>query len=471
VGLDQLDELRVLDEQIGSPFRFDLPLDEIDRDSWATYAAEFKARVNEPPTEFQWLELHREYPYKSDDDAKHAWFDGLDIEIDPDYQIYEGWFNALFATKSDHRTDANFDVGLDEKEGVHGTGDLYVGYSSRLEHLKGRSGSLALTYGGNWTSGGYTHVRFRLYLRPEAYERWRFEAWSAMREGAEEVYFASRQTRIERRDALAEELKGWDALTLRRMEREEIMKGVLRWLLGPSFELVPADIESFFGPIVAATAGPGAAAAGHVAGSFRDARAIGEGVGAVALPGDELVEPRRPGAAPGAAGSDVTPVEGILPTEENWERVMRFGEMIKFLHHAIEWENVLYFTYPYFWDSPDNWDFKRFLQHPDPLHREFLRAGSARVVLTVRPGFEVDFTEFVESGALGDDHPYLTIAQEIQNYARTNYPGIPPANSEVPSNEEEVDEREYGELIGRWYEYTPTSALDLSLNTVLADLA
>ena len=65
------------------------------------------------------------------------------------------------------------------------------------------------------------------------------------------------------------------------------------------------------------------------------------------------------------------------------------------------------------------------------MHRTFLRAGSARVVLTVRPGFERDFVSFVETGTfdgLAATHPYLTIAEEMQAFAQTNYPGIRPAN-------------------------------------------
>ena len=37
-----------------------------------------------------------------------------------------------------------------------------------------------------------------------------------------------------------------DTLTLRREENEEIMKGVLRWLLGPTFDFMPADVVNLF---------------------------------------------------------------------------------------------------------------------------------------------------------------------------------------------------------------------------------
>jgi type II secretory pathway pseudopilin PulG len=120
-----------------------------------------------------------------------------------------------------------------------------------------------------------------------------------------------------------------------------------------------------------------------------------------------------------------------------WRRegldVMEHGEFIKYIHNAIEWENVLYFTYPYFWDDNSLWDFKKFLFHPDPTHRTFLKSGAARVVLTIRPEFEHSFTQLIDSGAfntLPGSHPYVTIAQEIQDFANTNYPGFPPANPE-----------------------------------------
>ena len=76
-------------------------------------------------------------------------------------------------------------------------------------------------------------------------------------------------------------------------------------------------------------------------------------------------------------------------------------DMVKrFVHEAIEWENMLYFLYPYFWGSEDLGREKMLFEHIDPSHRDFLRAGFIRLVLPVRPGFEEDFTRLVETGAL-----------------------------------------------------------------------
>jgi hypothetical protein len=75
---------------------------------------------------------------------------------------------------------------------------------------------------------------------------------------------------------------------------------------------------------------------------------------------------------------------------------------------------------------------KLLFEHPDPTHRDFLRAGYIRVVIPVRPGFEEDFTTLVETGSFtgGGASPYLPIAQDVAAFARTNYSEIPPANPE-----------------------------------------
>jgi hypothetical protein len=106
------------------------------------------------------------------------------------------------------------------------------------------------------------------------------------------------------------------------------------------------------------------------------------------------------------------------------------GQVINFLHNAIEWENMLYFLYPYFW-APDQSQeqLRLFLHHPDSTHQAFLKAGAARVVFTVRPGFETQVLSFIDTLSFDPSaSPYVTIAQETQNYAQTNYPGILPAN-------------------------------------------
>ena len=123
---------------------------------------------------------------------------------------------------------------------------------------------------------------------------------------------------------------------------------------------------------------------------------------------------------------------GGIINRQVWEKLLKHGEFIKFIHQAIEWENMLYFLYPYFWGRKSNWELRQYLQHPDPLHKIFLKAGSARVVLTIRPGFEREFAQLIATGAWNPGKaPYVTIAEEMQYYAKTNYPGIPSLNNDV----------------------------------------
>ena len=193
--------------------------------------------------------------------------------------------------------------------------------------------------------------------------------------------------------------------------------------------------------------------------------------------------------------------------------MLAHGEVIKFLHQAIEWENMLFFLHPYFWSHTSRWELKKYLDHPDFLHKTFLKSGSARVVLTIRPGFEKDFVSLLETGALdGLDphHPYLTIAQEMQNFAQTTnaaYPdtaqglaalaqlgtvpaadlwGYPyqyrspglsadfelaslAADGQVGGDGENADIESWvdASLISRWYEYTSTSAVDIAFNETM----
>ena len=112
---------------------------------------------------------------------------------------------------------------------------------------------------------------------------------------------------------------------------------------------------------------------------------------------------------------------------------LQFGELIKLLHQAVEWENVSYVLYPYFWTEPDKqrWDFKQSLYHSDFVHRTFLRAGAARVVLSIRSGSEKEFLSLMEgdfSGSLPNDHAYMSIADELEAMAKTNYPYTADAN-------------------------------------------
>ncbi|WP_372669218.1 hypothetical protein [Amycolatopsis kentuckyensis] len=216
-------------------------------------------------------------------------------------------------------------------------------------------------------------------------ERWQAAVWNALRDAAQTQYFERQQDIAAKTAVLAEKIENVDTLTLRREENEEIMKGVVRFLLGPDFAFMPPDVVA----------------------AFKKAGVdLEHGIG---FDGNEL-------------GLDAS----------SWATVREHESVIRFVNQAIEWENVVTFLYSYFWDTPQSWEFIRQLQHPDSTRQAFLRSGSARVVLTVRKGWETAWVAFAEGGfktpPVVPDPQYLSIAKEIAAYDDRNYPGIPPAN-------------------------------------------
>jgi hypothetical protein len=244
-------------------------------------------------------------------------------------------------------------------------------------------------------------LRIETEPTPAKFQEWQNAVFGALLNAAQTQYSATQQDIQAQIAALQEQINNVDTLTLRREENEEIMKGVLRWLLGPTFDFMPREVIDSF--------------------TDNDGYNLVHGI---------VAESGRPHVVNGISQTG----HEFPVTAKSWlPNVNLFGEMVKFVNEAIEWENVLYFLYSYFWDVPTSWNFIQQIRHPDSTRQAFLRAGSARVVLTVRRGWEEAWVRFVEAGKYGitplpPDHPYLTLAQEIQLYDQTNYPGIPPAN-------------------------------------------
>jgi IPT/TIG domain-containing protein len=95
---------------------------------------------------------------------------------------------------------------------------------------------------------------------------------------------------------------------------------------------------------------------------------------------------------------------------------------IQFLEQCFEWETLSYICYPYYWADSSRWPNLAVIEGDDSNFADFLRAGSARVVLAARPGFEDQVNFYVNYGILwgggpmpapGDEN-YLSIADEIK---------------------------------------------------------
>ncbi len=95
---------------------------------------------------------------------------------------------------------------------------------------------------------------------------------------------------------------------------------------------------------------------------------------------------------------------------------------VRFFEQAFEWERITYTLYPYFWGWKQAWGKRMLLEDTDPKFAAFLRAGAARVVFPVRPGFEDAILHYLETGEIWNGGPpaevnsplYVPIVKEIQ---------------------------------------------------------
>ena len=74
------------------------------------------------------------------------------------------------------------------------------------------------------------------------------------------------------------------------------------------------------------------------------------------------------------------------------------GPYITFFETSIEWTQVQFILYPYFWTDPRaQWLPALQLRNDDPQHERFLKAGSARVTVPVRQGFEAAILSYLST--------------------------------------------------------------------------
>ncbi|MCU1574238.1 MAG: hypothetical protein JWO93_2320 [Micrococcaceae bacterium] len=134
---------------------------------------------------------------------------------------------------------------------------------------------------------------------------------------------------------------------------------------------------------------------------------------------------RTPPASPGA------------PPATDLGKAQQLGAYVQFLEQAFEWENMSYVMYPYFWTAAPGWPDLLTEQSADPQYEEFLRSGSARVVLSVRPGYEGAADWFMCTGfpwagkqaPKPDDPNYISIADEIAQQTGAPDDGIATGHS------------------------------------------
>ncbi|SFN64685.1 hypothetical protein SAMN05421594_3629 [Chryseobacterium oleae] len=117
------------------------------------------------------------------------------------------------------------------------------------------------------------------------------------------------------------------------------------------------------------------------------------------------------------SGSQMSDFKVIL--SENLEQ---YTALAKFMEQAFEWSIMDYTFYPYYWADRKRWQEMYLTQSVDPLFRNFLQAGMARVIVTVKPGFEDAVQFFMSTGKIwnGGEVPvigdplYMSIVDELR---------------------------------------------------------
>ncbi|MFD2562818.1 hypothetical protein [Aquimarina rubra] len=100
-----------------------------------------------------------------------------------------------------------------------------------------------------------------------------------------------------------------------------------------------------------------------------------------------------------------------------------YAAKVKFFEQAFEWDIISYQFYPFYWASKNNWSQRYIIENNDPLFKAFLQSGMARVIVTVRPGFEEMVNWYLATGQIWnggqvptiDDEEFVSIVEELQN--------------------------------------------------------
>jgi hypothetical protein len=95
---------------------------------------------------------------------------------------------------------------------------------------------------------------------------------------------------------------------------------------------------------------------------------------------------------------------------------------VKFFEQAFEWDLMSYYFYPFYWAYKNTWKAKHNVDEMnDPAFRAFLQSGMARIILTIRPGFEEAVNWYMSTGQVWnggqvpafDDPLYVSIVEEL----------------------------------------------------------
>lgn len=125
--------------------------------------------------------------------------------------------------------------------------------------------------------------------------------------------------------------------------------------------------------------------------------------------------------------SDDTVFDGLGNIGEepaiNIDKTTEESPVVQFLEQAFEWTQLTYLLYPYFWGNRTEWvERQKGYSETDPVFGRFLQAGYARVLIPVRPAYEVAVLHFLYTREPWNGGPapgifdplYVSIHEEIR---------------------------------------------------------
>jgi hypothetical protein len=141
------------------------------------------------------------------------------------------------------------------------------------------------------------------------------------------------------------------------------------------------------------------------------------------------------------------PSDAVQPGEYGYPefdccQALRDGSVVQFFEQLFEWRLLTYAFYPYFWGRKKNWVEIYHVDDVDPLFMSFLKAGFARVVVPVRPGYEGAALRYLADGSIWDggsapgidDPMYVAIENDLKEPVSAVDPTIEPWEITVPTS-------------------------------------
>ncbi len=249
---------------------------------------------------------------------------------------------------------------------VHSVKGVEVGLSESVPNFRGE---FPVSYFATAFHGSSGSIRLKCELTTEAQKQWKQETFKAIIDAYEEALEAYNQ-KVAEHEATGVQIKGSNPGFYREFENKILRKNCISYLIDQN-----PDAKNTYGKSNLFTTNNG-----------------------------------------GPQGFGNTEVR----VNEDLDRYTAF---VKFMEQAFEWEIMSYNLYPYYWGNRSDWtSLYQYSDTIDPLFRNFMQAGMARVVVTVRPGFEEAVRFYMQTGQIWnggevpviEDELYLSIVDELR---------------------------------------------------------